>query len=927
MSYAKIPNRRNLSEAEINVINRLVLPNDKRLGLNGKERKITEPDINVLSRVYRHTAGKVTDSRNMIQVLPQLGLVKKILITSIISPDDLTCRGVSYSSETKNIDPALTSALTTYIQNFFDNEFKINEMHYPALESIMFSAGSYAKLILPESTIDYAINGDTNSVSMESLINIQRTYGLADGWMKPMGFIRSKSEIAQRKNTKVSVTSTFESYISGFNRTEPANKSIDEYTITFESLKDRKVRVVDTDNKPHDLKLNASRLGSIRITDNYNILKLPILTEKLRSDFVSKTLTASSEARKPKSTLEEIQNKFYKKRSFKNTPMLTLLTPNQLGVRSTSHPVEATPPPESIIVISSPGNPNKKNGYLILIDPITNEFVKASDRTDYYENIRTSFINSEQSSSQLLEMANVAMNGLPGMSRQVIDELNHIFNQSLERDILESLNIGSATGTYVLSRPEEVNRIMFQRSCAGKNTTVLYVPAELMVYMAFDYNEYGVGKSLLEDSMVLASLMATLLFADVHGAVKNATGTRKIILTVPEDDEEVDDTAEFALSEWQRLNAGQILAPSFNPVDITDSLQNAGLTVSVKGSPYYPEVEFDVETREGSHKTVSPELHDLVKERLYNAWGITTDVVSSHTDADYATSIVQNKYLLLQRVMEDQRKYNPFITELVRLYSVNSGIILDELSRIIKENKGSIKDEFKKSLVDDKDDKKEIDEDKLIAAVISEYINTLTVKLPSPITKKITEQIQELTDYGTFVDTCLPYILSEEMFDSTKVGNLFDSVASARANIKAKAMREYMAKHNIAPELMIFTTSVETKDSPAKEYIRDMETYTDGILKVLESYLEKSNIAATARRKRLEKINAKFDANGDEGDGDDGDGFPATGDDGAGTGEATDTPTEPTDDGAGTQADDDGQDDASADDSSTQDTLPPDPKI
>ena len=69
------------------------------------------------------------------------------------------------------------------------------------------------------------------------------------------------------------------------------------------------------------------------------------------------------------------------------------------------------------------------------------------------------------------------------------------YQDVVEADLLARLRNGIYSSSAKIASNQEIFRIMLSRSLAGDMTQVLWVPKELLTYVAFEYDEDGVKLS------------------------------------------------------------------------------------------------------------------------------------------------------------------------------------------------------------------------------------------------------------------------------------------------------------------------------------------------------------------------------------------------------------------------------------------------
>jgi hypothetical protein len=850
--FARQPAIRSMSDADAAIVSKLVVPKNIDGRMNSRKKSMDVPDAAFLGEIANKTAINNNDAINLFQVLPDMELAKSILVSAILSPTDMVTTNVLYNLSPNKLDDNLTGPMLTVVRDYFDQVYKIKKFLPEMLSDALFMKGAYPLLVMAENSIDHSINS-SGKVTFESVSSDMDK----DGWFKPYGILGIPDSKGEYKTSLEDLWGT---------SVKPSG-----------SLDKTLFNINNNAFKGTDGKVLESIKGNLYVTDNPAILSNPNLLETLRRQRQAEiygtrnkrksSVSASNEAAAPivesTMTLNATERMFYANRQYIAEPMQTVLTSKQLDRGSVSNPLVMHLPTESVIPIHVPGDVRNHIGYFIILD--VNGYPLRIDYTnDYYSDIRASIGNNPDMSSQLLTMTRQGQTGAKrGWGNGEIDHMQVSYQRAVENDLLNRLRSGAVTGEYELANCSEVYRLMFARSLAAKNTMLLYVPAELMTYITFDYNEFGVGKSLLEDGKILASLRAVLLFASTMSAVKNAADTKNINITIPEEDENPYETATFMLGEYAKINGSGFPIGETHPGRLVSHLQAAGTVITVQGNTAFPEAKFEVEQREGVHKAVDKELDDELRRRHIQTFGLTPETMEASAGADFATTVVNQHIMLLKRVIHYQEEFTPFLTDFIRRYTINSGPLLKALMEVVEANEQYLDEAYKGKSSD----------------FVAEFIDMLLIELPAPETNRLADQMTGYDAYSDAVTKAIEAYINSAALDPIASQGLEGHLDSIKASMLSMYQRRYLREKNILPELDVFNTLTED-DGPAFNLLTETQQHLDGILNATESYMKRMLTEGKKRKKRTDKQQAEIDALAN-GASDDADDTAAEGDDGS----------------------------------------------
>lgn len=734
---------------------------------NRGRRNDGAPSDLLMQMVSSKTTQNINDIENIFQLLPDTELAMQVLVSSILSPKDMVNIELNYTVDSRVFEGEVSGVLLEVITKYFEESYKLKEILPTILEQALFKKGSYPLMVIPESTLDDIINSKV-AVGMESLKEHVHT----NGTTRSLGLLGNNQKTADKWS--------LESFIGNTSQVS----SLDEIVVDDSKIREK----VKTD------------LGKVYVTDNFDTPKMSKVIEKIRKNKLRDAMglrKVSLESKRKKETINswEMKNVLYNNSYHQSNPFIRIHTRNESEQEGMGHPLVMKLPPESVIPVHTPSNPEDHVGYFVLLDVYGNPINKTKE-SDYYKNL-SSNVGRSGISSQMLEQTAISSHGFRNyepLGDQMVSESVRLYSEIVERDLLARLKNGIYGENVELSRPEDVYRIMFSRSLANMDTQVMFVPVELVTYFAFKYTEYGVGKTLLDDNKILAGIRSVLLFSNTMGAVKNSISKTNVEITLDPEDPSPSETVDQMLAEYAKHRSASFPLGSSNPSMLVDHLQNAGIDVQVSGNPLYPETRLSASDTSHSKVQVDSDLEEDIKRRYFMGLGLSPETIDMTTDVEFATSIATSNLLLSKRVMLYGTQLCSQLKDHIVKYVLNSEVLLSDLSEAIKSNKRHLPKALKK--LDDKE-------------VLETFFESFEVSLPKPDSSKLENQIQAYDLYSNAVETALDAYIGRDGFAIDGFDDVEGNIDVIREALLSHYKREWLRSNNVLPELMDIVTDDE----------------------------------------------------------------------------------------------------------------------
>jgi len=335
--------------------------------------------------------------------------------------------------------------------------------------------------------------------------------------------------------------------------------------------------------------------------------------------------------------------------------------------------------------------------------------------------------------------------------------------------------------------------------------------------------------------------------------IKSSISTTNIKIDLDPDDVEYRSTVNKILAEVMKNRQFNLPIKMLKVDDFIEWSHKLGFAVEAK-HPDFPDINIDIEEKKNEIDPIDTELFDTIDKDILISLYCQPEVLDASNDANFATTVKQNFFLLNKRIKNIQKHYNKLITKDIIKKLMIDGVLINKLENIISNNIKDIRNFNKKNTPEL--DKKEYDktsDELIIKRIIFNILTNLVVTL----------QKSEITDDGVYdrfsdfmdnIDNVINAIMSSDAISDTQIGDMADNLDDIKNGIKTILVRRYMDDNNILPEfnnMFMLDEDGKPNDSLTNEYNNYIETVSAIGLEFIKN---NSKIKETINNK-LDKIN------------------------------------------------------------------------
>lgn len=801
-------------------------------------------------------AQSITDARTIYQTLPDLELGIDILVACVLSPKDMQKTELTYTLPDGLFPSEVQSLLLEALKEHTEQTYRIKPRLPVLLKRCLGETGSYPVAVLPENAVDDIINGRRNfgvealSESFDERLTIRPR-----GLLGPVTPIKPKTRTNDIRLALESVEGVPDHMLG----------KIDQHIRLTREFEDG----IDT---------------GVMVSDNPDIMKLPELYSKLRNQSVFNkirpTIMQESEAaglenyRGPGNDLH-LMNITHNQPMHNYTPINVVRSQSQLSRAAVGEPLVVVYPSEAVIPVVVPGMETKHIGYFVLLDPEGNPLQTSRD-TNYFNQLRSRMSVNSSFASQMLNKISSNINGFNWQSPEHTNSAARVYGTMIERELMERFRNGVYGRSVKISAPDEIWRLMLARSLSQEQTQMLFIPVEFFTYFAFDYDERGAGKHLLEDIKIICAQRAALQYANTLAGIRNATGRTKVDIKLDEADPEPLKTAERLKHEIVRTRQGNIPLGTNTPIEIVDVISAAGLEICLHNHPALPDVEVDFSEHNSNYTKPDTEIMDQLAKLSLNGLGLTPENVDAANAPEFATSLVHNSIMLTKRTMQIQDMFTPQLVDHLRKYAMNSSPLLEKLRKVLSDNLTAVMKHLERKERDEairdnraqdgqtasgtiKNSESATSELKtesreamlIINHQLFKFLDSFDVHLPQPNSVSLKNQMEAYREYKEAITDVIEAYISDRYMNSDTMGELANQVNMIKEATISYYLRRYLAENGLLTELGELL-SVDDEGNPAVNIVEETNKVISQLNKSLGNLMQGLDLGKTENKDLIE---------------------------------------------------------------------------
>lgn len=762
--------------------------------------------------IVKSTYNKIKDNDTLVKLFPDSDLAMQIVISSILSPNDLVTESLTLSIPDIAIPADIKKQLLDVITEHLRENYKFMNELYTIIEETLFTKGAYAEIIIPEASLDRLINGDLNGLTIESFSRLG-----------------NKANIFEPVSASVSLALESNSY---------------------------KILNKRNDNKPH-INILPHDLN-IEFTDDINILryskfKLNQIARESRIERNQKVIEKENEKNK-------LLDSFFRLTTNNTVKKTEFILRDEENLRdSIGLPFVVKVPIEAIIPIYGNNDPTHHVGYFVLLDD-NGDFVTMQ------ENVTPNDCNNYLNNDFKSMLINKYNNNVNGNSFEVpkIKEMDKLYDNVIEEMIKNRLRNSKYEDLVDVSNMNNIYKIMLSRSLKDKKTKLLFVPEDLMQYYAFNYRDNGTGESIMEKSTYLYSIASALLLTNFKAQIDNAIPMVNADVKIDDRERDLKAATQQIASNLLKTREGSLPLGVINLNELTDWLNRQNININFE-HPNLPNTKITYSSSNLDRPTVDNEFLKDINAMIHKTFGVTPEMVDSSKEKEFATSIANDNKLFAKRIIRLQEKLEHMLTKHIRKILFNDRIISESIKNIVVKNKKTIKDNVKK--IAEYNNIKEDDFEKIKDSEIADYIcdffiSKIYAELARPETGS-SVTMENLDSYIDKMDKLIDNLFNNDAIISETFKEFADKIDHIKGIIKSQLFITYVNKNNLWDELTSWVT-LDENGNPNNPIFENHIAFTKTVMKEYKRYLESVYPVSKENAKELEKLKEKFDSFGDE---------------------------------------------------------------
>lgn len=807
---------RSISTDEMqNIVKEVYTPN------NGNRAVVDKQHIpSMLEPIGRELIDKRVDQEKLSMLAPEIDQAASILIPSILSPNDFRKNIFDVVVGGGNETDAVKSEVIKLIKRHFDEELDLSTKLSSWIHEAMFKMGSKAVMLLPTSTIGHLRD---RIGSTESLASVTKTLiDTLEASVEHINLTSIRKSVYTDDDIidKAVATGIFDDYVSG------------EHDATKRTNNERKVRTYVKGGLTKALaKLDIKKY--ISFSDDPRMifkskLSNTIALEKIDSDILAKLGSPTKPLfRDPKTGIAN--NDGGNLNQYDRTPYIDLsdfIHEDDVC----AYPAMIELPSESIIPIIIEGSPSTHIGYFVLMNvngsPISAEsdnfgdLASTASGSQRINNLYNSFYGTGEFSIHRRMAADA--------KAEILNSIYDSFIRNMMHSKLDKMGLDK----HHVDITSNISKVMFTRLIKGSETRIVFVPKKLMIYMAFQFNPDGTGKSKIDNVKFPLSLKMTLIITRLISLIESSINRRSLNITL---DEGIGNPLELLRSVKKDIISNKMYGLSYDPSTIIKSVLDKELTIIPNKIPGVEEFTLSDTPNNVEYPKPDDAILEEINKMYMMSLGVPPSAMNRLGEAEFSRSVAANNIFFSNQLKTEQKVVCVFMTELICTYINFSEKLHESIIEILRTEptiSGSVEAKADDKLTDGKvDSETEVEDDKNSVLDVEtddklnddasvkktkdkadkekektisletrfiNLINNIKFTLPSPNLSQDMASFDDLKDYIEIIDTVLLNIFPDDMVVDSELGG---TVKVLRSMVKRNVLQAHIKANSLLSDL------------------------------------------------------------------------------------------------------------------------------
>lgn len=795
---------------------------------------------NIFNELLQRRAQKNLDAETIMSLQPDVKLIRHMITSVIMSPIDMDSGGVTHTIDDTDLPGSITNGILEIVRDHFTNYIDLNEELPEIIPEALFDRGAAARIIVPEAVIDDMINQGTSYTVEDFRQSILDDEGVT---FRPLGIL---GDVTTKQQAKEANT--------------PAPR-MGSAKVSMESA------------FQIDIGLPSTKINDMAsITDNLSVLKMPILKDRLRKGYMEQAIRGHVGVSVNRAALEAHQNHgrgrnqhlsdirrlrdslYARNPSIQNAgrQISIMKQASQASRSSIGHPLMMRVRSGSLVPAFMPGSPDVHLGYVMALDSTGYPIDIVAEMKENMSKGLGNLDNTQAMNltSTLLQQTQILNSGYQYDSGRASNQDRlRLWTQIYEENILNRIKNGIVGSNVRLGRNEDFYNMILARNWANEIVHLVFVPAEQVAYFAYEYDENGMGKSLLDGVAQTSTLRIMTNFANFMASVNNAVGRTKVTINIDPRSTDPEKDYHIIVDEYLRSQAGA------SPTDVTSAsemfrtLRQMGVCFEVQGNTGLPNTTVDVEAFQSGKLQIDQEFTNSLRNDQYMGLYVTPDMVDMTQQGDFAITRWTSNQLFTKRIMTLQRITCKHTQKLVETYVRSDGELLRRIQQSIRENQDKLPEFYRT---------RSPQEDPIqFQSVIDEFFRAYRVELPNPNSTKADQALEQIQKQETFWTEVVKHYVSNELYDPALGDGQKEYIDTISKMYVAYFMRDYIETEGLAPEMADFMRK-GTEDNPALSLLKESAIHWGNMTGNMGDFFAAMQERRDLRLKFLETSNPKL---------------------------------------------------------------------